>query len=86
MEVRRSKRIRKEKFFGSDFFIYLTERTRDSIENEMPYVYSIDSDPNSFKESMESQDAFFWKEAVQDKIDSIMKNNAWVLVDLSPGM
>jgi len=74
VEVRRSKRIRKKKSFGSDFFVYLIEGTRDSIENKIPYVYSIDSDPNSFKEAMESQDASFWKEAVQDEMDSIMEN------------
>jgi len=33
---------------------------------------------------MESQDAPFWKEAVQDEMDSIMENNTWVLVDLPP--
>ena len=75
VEVSRSKRIRKEKSFGSDFFVCLIEGTRDSIENEIPYVYSIDSDPKSFKEAMESQDASFWKEAVQDEMDSIIKNN-----------
>jgi len=69
VEVRRSKQIRKDKSFGSDFFVYLIKGSRDSIENEMPYVYSIDSDLNSFKEAMDSQDAPFWKEAVQDEMD-----------------
>ena len=59
MEVRRSKWIRKKKSLGPDFFVYLIEGTRDSIENEIPYVYSIDSDPVSFKEAMDSQDAPF---------------------------
>jgi len=85
VEVRRSKRIRKEKFSGPDFFFYLIEGTGDSIENEITYVYSIDLDPISFKEAMDSQDAPFWKEAVQDEMDSIMENNTWVLVDLPPG-
>ena len=67
VEVRRSKWIRKEKSFGPDFFVYLVEGTRESIENEIPY--SIDSDPTSFKEVMESQDVPFLKEAVQDKMD-----------------
>jgi len=85
VEVRRSKRIRKEKSSGPYFFIYLIEGTRDSIENEIPYVYSINSDPNSFKEVMDSQHTPFWKEVVQDEMDSIMENNTWVLVDLPPG-
>ena len=59
VEVRRSKWIRKEKSFSSSFFLYLIEGTRDSIENERPYVYSVDSDPNSFKEAMKSQDTSF---------------------------
>ena len=81
----RSKQIRKQKSFGSDFFVYLVEGTRDSIENEISYVYNISSNLSTFKEAMESQDVPFWKEVVQDKIDSIMKNNTWVLVNLAPG-
>jgi len=61
VEVRRSKWIRKEKSF-----VYLIEGTWDSIENEIAYFYSIDSDPSSFKEAMDSQDAPFWKEVVQE--------------------
>ena len=59
VDVRRNKRIRKEKSFGSDFFFYLVKGSRESIENEIPYVYSIDSDHTYFKEAMESQDAHF---------------------------
>ena len=84
-EVRRSKWMKKEKSFGSDFFVYLIKGTRDSFENEIPYIHSINSNPNSFKEAMDSQDAPFWKEAVQDEMDSILKNNTWILVDLPPG-
>ncbi|GKD30121.1 zinc finger, CCHC-type containing protein [Tanacetum coccineum] len=34
---------------------------------------------------MKSQDAAFWKEAMNDEMDSIMGNNTWVLADLPPG-
>ncbi|KAL0380530.1 UNVERIFIED_CONTAM: Retrovirus-related Pol polyprotein from transposon TNT 1-94 [Sesamum angustifolium] len=34
---------------------------------------------------MKSHDVAFWKEAVNDEMDSIMGNNTWVLVDLPPG-
>ncbi|XP_071731045.1 uncharacterized mitochondrial protein AtMg00820-like [Rutidosis leptorrhynchoides] len=34
---------------------------------------------------MRSRDVAFWKEAIRDKIESIMENNTWVLVDLPPG-
>ena len=34
---------------------------------------------------MASRDAAFWREAVNDEMDSILSNNNWVLVDLPPG-
>ncbi|GJW22772.1 zinc finger, CCHC-type containing protein [Tanacetum coccineum] len=34
---------------------------------------------------MKSRDTTFWKEAIDDKIGSIMENNTWVLSDLPPG-
>ncbi|GKC01176.1 zinc finger, CCHC-type containing protein, partial [Tanacetum coccineum] len=34
---------------------------------------------------MKSQDVAFWKEAINDEMDSIMGNNTWVLADLPPG-
>ncbi|GJR74347.1 zinc finger, CCHC-type containing protein [Tanacetum coccineum] len=35
--------------------------------------------------TMKSQDVAFWKEAINDEMDSIMGNNTWVLTDLPPG-
>ena len=34
---------------------------------------------------MVSRDAAFWREAVNDEIDSILSNNTWVLVDFPLG-
>ncbi|CAM8902329.1 unnamed protein product [Rhodiola kirilowii] len=34
---------------------------------------------------MKSQDVSFWKEAINDEMDSIVGNNTWILVDLPPG-
>lgn len=34
---------------------------------------------------MKSQDSAFWKEAINDEMDSIMGNNTRILVDLPPG-
>ncbi|GKB59653.1 zinc finger, CCHC-type containing protein, partial [Tanacetum coccineum] len=42
-------------------------------------------DPKTFDEAMKSRDVAFWKEAINDKIDSIMGNNTWMLADLPPG-
>ncbi|GKE87264.1 zinc finger, CCHC-type containing protein, partial [Tanacetum coccineum] len=34
---------------------------------------------------MKSQDIAFWKEAINDEMDSIMGNNTWVLANLRSG-
>ncbi|GKG49015.1 zinc finger, CCHC-type containing protein, partial [Tanacetum coccineum] len=34
---------------------------------------------------MKSHDVIFWKEAINDEMDSIMGNNTWLLADLPPG-
>jgi hypothetical protein len=34
---------------------------------------------------MRSPDAFFWKEAINNEIESIIGNNTWILTDLPPG-
>ncbi|GKD61790.1 zinc finger, CCHC-type containing protein [Tanacetum coccineum] len=34
---------------------------------------------------MKSHDSSFWKEDVNDEMDSIIGNNTWILVDLPPG-
>ena len=45
---------------------------------------TIESDPLTYEDAMKSQDAAFWKEAINDEIDSIMGNQTWKLVDLPP--
>ena len=67
--VRRSKRQRKEKSYGSDFMTYLLE----------------EGDPHTYKEAVTSPDGPMWKEANKSEIDSIMQNHSWELVDLPPG-
>ncbi|GJX49741.1 zinc finger, CCHC-type containing protein [Tanacetum coccineum] len=49
--------------------------------------------PNNFRpefqlyliEGTREEDVAFWKEAINDEIDSIMGNNTWVFADLPPG-
>ncbi|GKC12607.1 zinc finger, CCHC-type containing protein [Tanacetum coccineum] len=42
-------------------------------------------DLRMFDEAMKSRDVAFWKEAINDEMDSIMENNTWILSDLPPG-
>ncbi|KAJ9553005.1 hypothetical protein OSB04_017050 [Centaurea solstitialis] len=83
--LRRSKIGRIEKSFGPDYQLYLVEGSRDEIGSQFPYCYSIEEYPKSFDDAMKSQDVAFWKETINDEMDSIIGKNTWVLLDLPPG-
>ncbi|GJX74650.1 zinc finger, CCHC-type containing protein [Tanacetum coccineum] len=65
--------------------LYLVEGSRDQVGSQYSYCFSIEEDPKTYNEAMQSRDASFWKEAIDDEIGSIMENNTWVLSDLPPG-
>ena len=48
-------------------------------------MYNLQGDPTSLEEVLSSYDSGFWKEAINDEMDSIIYNNTWKLVDLPPG-
>ncbi|GJX02854.1 zinc finger, CCHC-type containing protein [Tanacetum coccineum] len=56
--------------------------TRDEIYDQHSYCSSVETGPKTFDEAMKSQDVSFWKEAINDEMDSIMGNNTRVLADL----
>nr|KAJ0213553.1 hypothetical protein LSAT_V11C400214640 [Lactuca sativa] len=82
--LRKSTRARKAKYFGSDFQVYLVEGTRNETVSQHQYRFNIEECPKTFNEVMASRDVHFWKESIQDEIDSIMHKNTWVLSDLPP--
>ncbi|GKC26614.1 zinc finger, CCHC-type containing protein, partial [Tanacetum coccineum] len=84
-KLRKSKRNMTPKNFGLEFQLYLIEGTRDEVSNGHSNCFNVEDNPKTFDEAMKSQDVTFWKEAINDEMDSIMDNNIWVLVDLSPG-
>ncbi|GJU58578.1 zinc finger, CCHC-type containing protein [Tanacetum coccineum] len=59
--------------------------TKDIGGSVVPKEFNVKDDPKTFDEAMKSHDVAFWKEAINDEIDSIMGNNTWVLADLPPG-
>ena len=59
--IQRSKWTINEKSFGSDFYIFLVEGSRNEIVDSIPYVYNAESDPFTFSEAMKSQDAELWR-------------------------
>ncbi|KAK3022258.1 hypothetical protein RJ639_047808 [Escallonia herrerae] len=52
-----------------------------SIHNSIPIVLNVEFDSRTYQ----SQDSSFWKEAINEEIDSMMKNGTWNMVDLPPG-
>ncbi|GJV49008.1 zinc finger, CCHC-type containing protein [Tanacetum coccineum] len=84
-ELRKSKRHRTPKDFRPEFQLYLIEDTRDEVSDQHSYCFNIEDDPKTFDEAIKSQDVAFWKEAINDEMDSIMGNNTRVLTDLTPG-
>ncbi|XP_075640499.1 uncharacterized protein LOC142612270 [Castanea sativa] len=48
-------------------------------------TYTLEDEPQSFKEAISTPKAPFWKEAVNSKIESILQNHTWEVVDLPPG-
>ena len=49
------------------------------------YVFNIEENPQNVKETLTSPDAIFWKEVVNDDMESLIFNRTWKLVDLPPG-
>ncbi|GKA87920.1 zinc finger, CCHC-type containing protein, partial [Tanacetum coccineum] len=58
--------------------------TEDIGGSVVPKEATEEDDPKTFDEAMKSQDVVFWKEAINDEMDSIIGNNTWVLADLPP--
>ena len=45
------------------------------------YTYLIENEPSSYFEAISSFDALLWKEVIQTKLQSILKNQTWEFVD-----
>nr|GEV81588.1 zinc finger, CCHC-type [Tanacetum cinerariifolium] len=62
----------------------IPNETEDIGGSVVPKEVTKEDDPKTFDKAIKSQDVAFWKEVVNDEMDSIMVNNTWVLVDLPP--
>ncbi|GKB55814.1 hypothetical protein Tco_0912000, partial [Tanacetum coccineum] len=71
-ELRKSKRIRTLKNFGPEFQLYLIKETRDEVSDQHSYCFNVDDDPKTCDEAMKSNDVAFWKEAINNEMDSII--------------
>ncbi|GKA74622.1 zinc finger, CCHC-type containing protein [Tanacetum coccineum] len=50
----KGKRVRKAKSYGSDFQLYLVEGSKDQVGSQYSYCYSIEEDPRTYNEAMQS--------------------------------
>ncbi|GJV77530.1 zinc finger, CCHC-type containing protein [Tanacetum coccineum] len=76
-KLRKIKRNRTPKEFEPEFHLSLIEGTKDEVSDQHSYCFNVVDDPKTFDEAMKSQDVAFWKEAINDEMDSIMGNNTW---------
>nr|GEV52550.1 RNA-directed DNA polymerase, eukaryota, reverse transcriptase zinc-binding domain protein [Tanacetum cinerariifolium] len=53
----------------------VTEEDAQQPEHQHSYCFNVEDAPKIFNEAMKSQDVAFWKEAINDEMDSIMGNN-----------
>ncbi|KAK2998650.1 hypothetical protein RJ639_024320 [Escallonia herrerae] len=56
-----------------------------TVLKEIPMLLNMEDDPKTYSEAMASRDVAFWKEAINDEMDSILCNNTWALVELPQG-
>ncbi|GKC88896.1 zinc finger, CCHC-type containing protein [Tanacetum coccineum] len=57
--------------------------TKDIGGSMVPKEVTNEDDPKTFDEAIKSKDVAFWKSAINDEIDSIMRNNTWVLTEVA---
>ena len=79
-EPRRSQRVKKEKhidtdFISTDWIVFLVEGDRNTILKKTSVILNIEDEPKIFGQAMSSRDVAFWKEAVNDEMDSILSYN-----------
>ena len=61
---------------------------RARVENDFGpdyYVFNIEENPQNLKEALTSPNAIFWKEVLNDEMESLISNRTWKLVDLPSG-
>ena len=60
--------------------IELRRSNRARVEKDFGpdyYVFNVDENPLTLEEALLSLDCVFWKEAVNDEIDSLLSNKTW---------
>ncbi|GJW43654.1 zinc finger, CCHC-type containing protein [Tanacetum coccineum] len=88
---RRSERARKKRNLNPDFIdsqaiIFLVEGDNENnVINKIPVLLNVEDAPKTYKEAITSRNSAFWKETIDDEMDSLISNNTWELSDLPSG-
>lgn len=64
---------------------FVVNKDAQSRTYQISYCFNMEADPKIFYEAIKFCDHSFWKQTINDEINSIMGNNTQVLVDLPPG-
>ncbi|GJU72860.1 zinc finger, CCHC-type containing protein [Tanacetum coccineum] len=54
----------------------------NNVVNKIPVLLNIEDAPKTYKEAITSRNSAFWKEAIDDEMDSLVSSNTWKLSDL----
>ena len=74
------------KNFGTNENLRRSKRARVEKDFGPDYlVYSVDGGPKTIEEALNSPDSIFWKEAINEEMESLLSNKTWKLVDLPIG-
>lgn len=57
--------------FDSDLITYFIKGNSHIIVYEFGMCYNLENEPSSFEETMKSRDAMFWKEVIDDEMESL---------------
>jgi hypothetical protein len=67
--------LRKSETVWFDFF--------NEKDNEIIEIFTMENEPNTYKEAVCGPDSQNWKGAINEEIDSLFKNKTWNLVEIN---
>nr|GEX16011.1 reverse transcriptase domain-containing protein [Tanacetum cinerariifolium] len=63
----------------------LNGNNENNVVNKIPVLLDVEDAPKTYKEAITSRNSAFWKEAIDDEMDSLVSNYTWELLNLPPG-
>lgn len=86
VELRMSKRARVESSFGPDFVTNFLVGDSLLQDEEITSLFVLEDNPTTYEEAIRSIDSSFWKEAINNEIESIKDNHTGNCVNFPKGL